>query len=277
MLKLPAYREQTMKPFLKWAGNKYQIIERVLAKLPPGNRLIEPFVGSGAVFLNTDYPRYLLADSNQDLISLYQYLQAEGDKFIQDCSEFFIPENNENKAFYRLRTLFNTTQDARLKALLFVYLNKHCFNGLCRYNAKGGFNTPFGCYKKPYFPEKEMLFFYQKAKHAVFKIADFLTTLSKARSGDVVYCDPPYVPLSKTANFTNYSAGGFGQDSQVLLAKMADQLAAKGITVVISNHDTEFTRSAYQKASVSSFDVQRFISCDGAGRKKAAEVLAVFS
>jgi DNA adenine methylase len=266
-----------MKPFLKWAGNKYQIIERLLTALPTGNRLVEPFVGSGAVFLNTHYPDYLLADSNQDLISLYQYLQVEGDQFIQACHAFFTAENNQNEAFYRLRTLFNTTTEKRLKALLFVYLNKHCFNGLCRYNAKGGFNTPFGHYKKPYFPEKEMLFFYEKAKHAVFDSADFLTTLSKVRPGDVVYCDPPYVPLSKTANFTNYSASGFGHDQQVLLASMADILAAKGITVVISNHDTEFTRSAYQKASISSFSVQRFISCVGSNRQKATEVLAVFS
>lgn len=266
-----------MKPFLKCAGNKYQIIERVLAALPAGNRLIEPFVGSGSVFLNSDYPRYLLADSNQDLINLYQHLQIEGEGFIHDCCAFFTPENNQSEAFYQLRTLFNTTIDQRLKALLFVYLNKHCFNGLCRYNSKGSFNTPFGRYKKPYFPEKEMLFFYEKTKDAVFESADFLTTLSKAQPGDVVYCDPPYVPLSKTANFTNYSAGGFSHDQQVLLAETAGKLAAKGITVVISNHDTEFTRSAYQKASISSFSVQRFISCNATRREKAAEVLAIFS
>ena len=122
-----------------------------------------------------------------------------------------------------------------------------------------------------------MLFFYEKATRAVFESADFVTTLSKAQPGDVVYCDPPYVALSKTANFTSYSTGGFGHDQQVLLATMADELAAKDITVVISNHDTEFTRSAYQKASVTSFGVQRLISCHGANRQKAAEVLAIFS
>lgn len=266
-----------MKPFLKWAGNKYQIIERVLEKLPVGNRLIEPFVGSGAVFLNTHYPNYLLADANQDLISLYQFLQSEGEKFIQDGRQFFIPENNQSEAFYSLRALFNSTPDRRLKALLFVYLNKHCFNGLCRYNAKGEFNTPFGRYKKPYFPEKEMQFFHQQAKCAVFECGDFLATLQKAVPGDVIYCDPPYVPLSKTANFTSYSIGGFSQDQQIRLAKTASQLAAKGITVIISNHDTEFTRSAYQQAAISYFEVQRFISCDGTRRQKAAEMLASFN
>lgn len=265
-----------MKPFLKWAGNKYQIIEQILAVLPAGNRLIEPFIGSGAVFLNTDYKAYLLADANPDLISLYHYLQIEGGTFIEACRAFFTPENNQSQAFYALRVLFNTTLDRRLKATLFVYLNKHCFNGLCRYNAKGGFNTPFGRYRKPYFPEKEMLFFHEKAKHAVFKAQDFLTTLNDAIPGDVIYCDPPYVPLSKTANFTDYSAGGFNQNQQLTLTTLANQLITQGITVVISNHDTEFTRHAYHNASITHFDVRRLISCDGQGRQKSAEILAVF-
>lgn len=265
-----------MKPFLKWAGNKYQIIERVLAALPKGKRLIEPFVGSGAVFLNTDYSRYLLADANAHLINLYQHLQVEREQLIEDCRTFFIPKNNQAEKFYALRELFNATEDPRLKALLFVYLNKHCFNGLCRYNAKGEFNTPFGCYKKPYFPEKEMQFFYQKSKKATFKVADFVKTLSSARAGDVVYCDPPYVPLSKTANFTSYSTGGFSTEQQLRLAKMAEQLAARGITVIISNHDTELTREAYHNAAISGFSVQRFISSNGKNRQKANEVLAVF-
>ncbi len=268
-----------MKPFLKWAGNKYQIIERIRSTLPKGKRLIEPFVGSGAVFLNTDYPDYLLTDSNQDLINLYQHLKLEGQAFIKDCQEFFQPSNNHEQAFYALRTLFNTTSNPRLKALLFVYLNKHCFNGLCRYNTKHEFNTPFGRYQKPYFPEKEMQFFHQRAQIATFKQTDFLATMQEAILGDVVYCDPPYVPLSKTANFTSYSAGGFSSEQQALLAKTAHELAEKGITVVISNHDTEFTRKIYHqhKANVASFDVQRFISCIGTNRNKAGEILAVFS
>lgn len=265
-----------MKPFLKWAGNKHKILERIQTTLPQGKRLIEPFVGSGAVFLNTNYGRYLLSDSNQDLIWLYQHLKAEGEIFINDCRSFFKPINNNEQAFYKFRTLFNTTKDTRLKSMLFIYLNKHCFNGLCRYNSKGEFNTPFGKYKKPYFPEQEMHFFYQQAQSAIFKCADFLVTMRSAKLGDVVYCDPPYVPLSKTANFTSYSAGGFNEQQQTLLAKTAIELAAKGITVIISNHDTAFTRHAYQKAEILKFEVQRNISCDGASRGKAAEVLAIF-
>lgn len=265
-----------MKPFLKWAGNKFQIIERVKNVLPSGGRLIEPFVGSAAVFLNTDYSRYVLADSNADLINLYRTLKEEGDDFICYSRKLFTPKNNSEKAFYSLRDKFNSTHNTRLKSALFIYLNKHGFNGLCRYNLKGEFNVPFGRYTKPYFPEIEMSYFQTKARKAVFRQADFEKTMRSAKPGDIVYCDPPYVPLSVTANFTSYSVGGFGQEQQMKLALLAEELAKGGVTVVISNHDTEFVHRAYAKARIFKFDVQRFISCDGANRGKAAEVLAVF-
>ena len=133
-----------MKPFLKWAGGNYRLIDRIQSVLPAGNRLIEPFVGSGAVFLNTNYKSNLLTDSNPDLINLFKNLQNEGQNFINYCSSFFVPENNNELAFYQFREEFNTTTDIRKKSALFGYLNRHCFNGLCRYNSKGGFNVPFG-------------------------------------------------------------------------------------------------------------------------------------
>lgn len=265
-----------MKPFLKWAGNKYQIIDRIKDVLPSGNRLIEPFVGSAAVFINTEYSHNVLADNNVDLINLYQTLQEEGDKFIEYCRNLFVANNNTEKAFYELRDEFNTTESRRLKSALFIYLNKHCFNGLCRYNLKGEFNVPFGKYKKPYFPEIEMRYFHEKSVQAIFKHADFIETMNSAKRGDVVYCDPPYVPLSATANFTSYSSGGFGIKQQEILAGKAKELASRGTTVVISNHNTEFVLKAYAEAKILKFDVQRFISCDGANRGKASEVLALF-
>jgi DNA adenine methylase len=266
-----------MKPFLKWAGNKYQIIEKIISVLPAGNRLIEPFVGSAAVFLNTNYSNYLLTDINADLIQLYQYLQHEGEVFVNYCCTFFTPENNSEKIFYELRDLFNTTQDTRLKSALFVYLNKHCFNGLCRYNAKGKFNTPFGKYKQPYFSAREMLCFYQKAQNAVFACMDFREAIYTAKKGDVIYCDPPYVPLSASANFTNYHADGFNLAKQQELAEIAKEIAKQGVTVIISNHATEFTKAIYQPAHLIPFAVQRFISCKAAKRNEVTEILAVFS
>lgn len=265
-----------MKPFLKWAGNKYQIIGRIRAVLPPGPRLIEPFAGSAAVFLNTDYADNLVADSSTDLMQTYIYLQAEGVQFIHYCEQFFTDDNNNEERYYELRQQFNETADARLKAALFVYLNKHCYNGLCRFNSKGRFNTPFGKYKKPYFPHKEMIYFYEKSKTAVFTQGDFATAFAQARPGDIVYCDPPYVPLSKTANFTSYDVGGFGLEQQQRLADLANDLASNGVTVVISNHQTEFTQQAYKNAIIQSFPVQRYISCKGENRNTVNEILAIF-
>lgn len=266
-----------MKPFLKWAGNKYKIVERIKALLPSGQRLVEPFVGSGALFLNTDYPRYLLTDANEDLINLYQHLQTEGEAFIAYCRPLFSPENNDEEKYYAFRTKFNATKNLREKSALFIYLNRHCYNGLCRYNSKGIFNVPFGRYKKPYFPEKEMLFFYQKAQSAEFLHLDFHQVMENCNQDDVVYCDPPYAPLSETANFTAYHKLDFGILQQKQLAEQANLLAAKGITVVISNHDTDFVRAIYSTADLQPLTVQRFISCNGSKRKKANEILALFS
>lgn len=267
-----------MRPFLKWAGNKYQIIERIKKILPAGNRLIEPFLGSGAVFLNTHYSEYLLSDINADLINLYRILQKEGESFVHYCKQFFTAENNRPEKYYELRELFNNTKDIRLKSALFLYLNKHGYNGLCRYNSKGKYNVPFGRYKKPYFPQREMLYFHHKAQRAVFENKDFITIMKQAKKGDVVYCDPPYVPLSGTAKFTNYSSGGFGFKEQQQLADLAQELAQRGVIVVISNHDTQFTQRAYQSAKQRYFfPVQRFISCQGASRTRVNEVLALFA
>jgi DNA adenine methylase len=266
-----------MKPFLKWAGSKYKIVNRIKALLPPGERLVEPFVGSGALFLNTDYPRYLLSDANADLITLYQHLQMEGEAFINYCRPLFALENNEKDRYYQLRTEFNTTTDLRRKSAIFLYMNKHGYNGLCRYNNQGGFNVPFGRYKRPYFPEPEMRHFAHKAQHATFHQANFAATMAACQPGDVVYCDPPYVPLSGTANFTSYSANGFGWAEQTELARQAAILAHRGIPVIISNHDTAEVRQAYEAAEIETFEVRRFISCNGSKRDKAAELLALFS
>ena len=265
-----------MRPFLKWAGGKHRLVDRIKEVLPVGERLVEPFVGSGAVFLNTNYPHYLLSDVNEDLITLYQTLKSGGKPFVDYCETFFVPENNDSETFYNLRRLFNSTAVGDLKSALFLYLNRHCYNGLCRYNSKGAFNVPFGRYKKPYFPRREMLYFHRKAQRADFIIADFETVMMSLAAGDVVYCDPPYVPLSETANFTSYSADKFDGDEQIKLARLAEKLARNGISVVISNHETTFTKQAYQKAHIKTFQVQRHISCDGANRQKARELLAVF-
>lgn len=265
-----------MKPFLKWAGGKYRIVEAIRRRLPSGRRLVEPFAGSAAVFLNTDYTEYLLSDINPDLIHVYRTLQLHGDHFIDYCKMLFTPENNTPERYYALREEFNTTQDGWRKAALFVYLNRHGYNGLCRYNASGQFNVPFGRYKRPYFPEIEMRYFARKAQRATFICGDFRDVMRATQPGDVVYCDPPYVPLSATANFTDYAAGGFGVKDQEDLSRLAQELSERGVPVLISNHATEFTNAAYAMADVEYLEVRRFISCDGDNRGTAPEVLALF-
>lgn len=266
------------KPFLKWPGGKYRLVERIRSRLDYGNRLVEPFVGSGAVFLNTRYKKYLLADTNPDLINLYLYVQKNGEKFIEFCKSFFIPENNSQDSYYRYRERFNTTTDLKLKSALFLYLNRHCYNGLCRYNSKHEFNTPFGRYNRPYFPKKELDAFHLASKSAKFIHASFVDTMKQAKQGDVIYCDPPYAPLSKTAYFTDYSSGGFAWEEQIELAEWARKLAKRGIPVIISNHDTKNTRNLYHDAGAKTegFKVRRTISCDINNRQKIGEILAVF-
>ena len=265
------------KPFLKWAGGKFRLVNMIRSALPEGQRLIEPFVGSGAVFLNMDYSSYMLADSNKHLSDLLNLLKNDVIEFIDYCQSFFDEIANSELVFYQRRELFNTTQDVRLKSALFVYLNRHCFNGLCRYNSKGYFNVPFGRYKLPMFPRQEMMSFYQKSHNAIFQVSDFVKTMKMAQKGDVIYCDPPYVPLSATSSFTNYTHDGFGFQEQNKLAEMAVELSSQGIPVIISNHHTPFTLNAYQKAKIESFDVQRFISSKVDSRGKVSELLAVFS
>jgi len=266
-----------VKPFLKWPGNKYKIIERIKRELPSGNRLIEPFVGSGAVFLNTDYNSYILGDINQDLISLFMILKSDGQGFINYAKTFFSKDNNSEDRFYELRDLFNSTNDSYEKAAIFIYLNKHAYNGLCRYNLRGHFNAPYGRYKRPYFPEIELLEFHKKSPKAEFVCQGFHKTFEQARKGDVIYCDPPYEPLSKTSNFTSYSSSNFNRFDQEALANMARSAASRGITVVVSNHDTEYVHSAYNGAKIEQFEVQRYISCKGDERNRVGEILAIFS
>lgn len=266
-----------MRPFLKWAGGKYKSVKRISHYLPQGDRLIEPFVGAGAVFLNTNYSSYLLGDTNADLIQLYRILREYGDDFIGSCSRLFDGTYNTPGYYYILRNTFNRSSNPWHRSVLFVYLNRHCFNGLCRYNAQGQFNVPFGGYKTPYFPLLEMRAFANKARQAEFICGDFRDTLGQAKTGDVVYCDPPFAPLSPTANFVGYAPGGFSDHDHLDIVDIAIKLRRNGITSVISNHLIPFTTSIYADADVlDDFEVDRSIGRHESRRNPATEVLAVF-
>ena len=266
------------RPFLKWAGNKYRCIDQILKALPPSERLIEPFTGSGAVFLNSPYQQYLLAEQNNDLIQLYNHIKQDGLEFIEFCRSYFCENNNTSQQFYQFREQFNQCHDdTQTHAALFLYLNRHGYNGLCRYNSSGGFNVPFGRYIKPYFPYQEMLEFHHKSQHAQFLQADFRQTFELAQTGDVIYCDPPYVALSDSAYFSTYTRKRFSEIDQIALATLAKKTAERGVTVIISNHDTAFTREHYHPAQIISFPVKRSISCKANHRQTAQELIAIFN
>ncbi|UVK77276.1 MAG: DNA adenine methyltransferase [Sodalis sp. Fle] len=265
------------RAFLKWAGGKYPLIEDICHHLPKGDCLIEPFVGAGSVFLNTNYDRYILADINNDLINLYNTVKDYTEDFIRDARGLFANNASTPQVYYLLRSEFNLCTDSYRRAVLFLYLNRHCYNGLCRYNSNGEFNVPFGRYKNPYFPEIELYKFAEKANQALFLCEHYQQTLSKAKPGSVVYCDPPYVPLSTTANFTAYHTNNFNLTEQQNLALLACQLAKESrIPVLISNHDTALTREWYGEAMLHYVTVRRTISCNILHRSSVNELLALY-
>lgn len=269
-----------IKPFLKWAGSKTKIIDVILHYTEVRDVFIEPFVGSGVVFLNMNgFKKYKVYDINNDLINLYKTLQSEGERFIDYCETFFVPSNNVKDVYYSLREKFNSLDtNNRERAALFVYLNRHCFNGLCRYNARGDFNVPMGKYESPYFPRQEMFTFFERSKNVEFINADFRKAFaySESEKSCLIYCDPPYVSEDENKNegFTNYSSNSFSTLDQIDLSNLAKK--SKHLCI-LSNHSTEFTRDIYAGSKIIEFEVKRFIAAKNSDRRNAKELLAVFN
>lgn len=265
------------RPFLKWAGGKYSLLPDLDRLIPAGKRLVEPFVGGGSVFLNSDkHERFLLADVNADLINLYQMLAVVPDSVIYEAMKAF-RHLNDAENYTVIREAFNAQRlDAVERAAALLYLNRHCFNGLIRYNLDGFFNVGFGKYKAPYFPEEEIMAFKRKAHACVFMNAGFRRTIALAGDGDVVYCDPPYEPLPGTAGFTNYAAGGFSWDSQVELTESCVAAHQRGAKVVISNSTAPRVIELYEQHGFTLHRVsaRRAISSKGSTRETASDVVA---
>ena len=269
---------ERVRPILKWAGGKFRLLDAIVPELPAGPRLVEPFVGSGAVFLNSSYPAYLLCDVNPDLIGFYAALTEGGERFIDACRELFA-DGNRAEVYRERRERFNAVATGEERAALFLYLNRHGYNGLIRYNAGGCFNVPFGRYAQPYFPDTEMRRFREKAAacRVEFRCADYQDTFAGLRPDDVVYCDPPYAPLSRTANFTAYSGTVFGEADQRELAGLLEKASERGIRCAVSNHAVPETRRLYGRArSIKEFAARRSISRNGDGRENVAELLAIY-
>jgi DNA adenine methylase len=274
----PAHKAASpCKPVLKWLGGKSRVLSRIVEALPKGRRLVEPFLGGASVFLGTGFEEYLLNDSNTHLIELYRAVAERPVEFISLASTLFVEHNRSSERYTHLRTQFNSEKDELNRAALFLYLNRHGFNGLCRYNKQGKFNVPYGHpVRPPGLPREQILNFCEKATRATFTSDDFAVTMRKATPGDVVYCDPPYVNPDGARSFTAYGAKGFGMDRQEELAALARELGRSGIPVIISNHDSVEARKLYEGAKVSTFSVRRSVSADGTRRGDARELLAIF-
>ncbi len=274
------------RPFLKWAGGKFRLIDDIKKVLPKGECLVEPFIGGGSLFLNTDFERYFLADVNQDLINLYNIVKNDLESFLVSVEDLlFHPRANSKDFYLACREQFNKTEDPFEKSVLFLYLNRYGYNGLCRYNNNGEFNVPFGSYKKIYFPEKELVYFSEKSKQAEFFCGDFREVFNRVHSEEiflqntVFYCDPPYAPLQKVKsshNFTHYAQKDFTFDDHKELANLAQKSTALQQSVVISNHYSSFTKEIYQEAKLKKIKVQRSIAQKSSARKKVVEILATF-
>lgn len=274
---------------VKWPGGKGRVMPDLLQHLPKGDCLVEPFVGGASVFLNTDYRRYVLGDINPDLINLYRAASRKPDLLIEIAKDLFKSENSE-QGYLEIKAAFNRhekrtggrTNSHILRAAEFLYLNRHGYGGMVRYNRRGGFNVPYDKEKqsKPqFFPEASIRLFAEKANDtkAIFLCCPYQNTLKVMTGSDtVIYCDPPYIPTSKTANFTQYYSEPFGEKEHgQLAAALTATNRTTGARIVISNSDTPLTHEIYHAFNLHEIDVQRSVAAKPADRKKAGEVIGV--
>lgn len=266
------------RPFLKWAGGKYSMLPDLYQLIPAGMRLIEPFVGGGSVFLNSDkHACFLLADVNTDLINLYQMLAVVPGAVIRHARVMF-DRLNDAESYTALRDEFNAqVMDGPERAAAFLFLNRHCFNGLIRYNRNNQFNVGWGKYPSPYFPLDEINAFTEMAHNCVFMAAGFHRTLALAGEGDVVYCDPPYEPMPGTAGFTHYTAGGFTWDDHIALAECCVAAHQRGARVVIGNSTAPRVIDLYSQHGfeIHHISARRSISGKGSTRETAKDLVAI--
>ncbi len=220
--------------------------------------------------------RAVISDLNGELINLYNVIKSKPDELIEVLKNKEL--KNEKSVYYKLRDRFNEIiGDPKYdveRATLFLYLNRHCYNGLWRVNKSGKFNVPFGRYKNPSMPSEKMILEFSKLLENVKILnVDFERAVETAKNGDFVYFDPPYQPVSETAYFTDYTSQGFDFSEQKRLAKVARKLSKKGVFVMISNSNTEEIRELYSGFNVVTVEANRFINSKADRRKGAAEVI----
>jgi len=271
------------KPFVKWAGGKRQLIPELLKNIPKNfNNYFEPFLGGGALFFELynhgilNDKKIYLSDINKELINTYKVIRNNPNELVEKLKEFKINHNKE--FYYKIRELDRNENYKNLdnitKAARFIYLNKTCFNGLYRVNKKGEFNVPFGKYKAPKILDEENIYAVSNAlKNVIIKHCDYKEILKYTQKNDFIYLDPPYYPLTKTANFTTYNQNNFLEKEQIELYKTFKELAYKGCFVLKSNSDTEFINNLYKEFTIKKVLANRAINSKANKRGKITEIL----
>jgi DNA adenine methylase len=263
-------------PVVKWVGGKSKLLPELLARMPERfGRYFEPFAGGAALFFRVAPRRAVLSDANEDLIALYTAIATDVAGVIRRLQHH--REEHDEKHYYAMRARWNeshTSWSTTDRAAAFIYLNKTCFNGLWRVNRSGDFNVPIGRYTDPPICVPEAL----RAAHVMLarttlRQGDYKAAVADATKGDFLYFDPPYDPITPTANFVSYSAAGFGADDQRALAETARSLIARGCQVMLSNHDTPFIRSIYRGFHIDRVKCARAINSNAAKRGDVDEVI----
>ncbi len=268
------------KPFIKWAGGKRQLLPAILKRLPASmNTFYEPFVGGGAVFFalkaKDAFQNAKVNDLNRELAVSYQVLSDPSN--LAQVVELLKGYPHTREFYDDLRTKLPLDLTPIAICARFIYLNRVGFNGLYRVNkGKGQFNVPFGKYVNPKICDEANLTLVSEAlsqdKVTVSNL-DFEKAVEGAQRGDVVYFDPPYIPLSPTSNFTEYQAGGFGLQEHTRLAACVKTLADRGVGVLLSNSDTSTTRKLYEGFDVELVQARRSINADAKKRGPVSEIL----
>lgn len=271
-------------PLLKWVGGKQRLLPELVRRLPPTfGRYYEPFAGGAALAFHLARPGAVVADLNDDLIFTYRVVAEQPEWVIAQLR--FLEElhaQNPEVVYRDRRTTWNSDSTAThwaspMRAATMIYLNRTCYNGLWRTNRAGAMNAPMGRYAKPTICDPARI----RAAAAVLAscrlwATDYATSTCDARAGDLVYFDPPYAPASPTANFTAYTAGGFGADDHRALAGLAARLVERGVYVMLSNADTPFVRQLYRdrvRWKIHRVKVTRPVNCRGSKRGPVSELI----
>ncbi len=270
-----------VKPLVKWAGGKRQIVPTLMRLLPPKwETYYEPFAGGAALLCelhNTNrLKRGVISDTNDALIGLYRIVKEKPQGLIEELSR--IEFTNDKKSYLKARAEFNrirkNSQSAIKTAALFIYLNRHSFNGLWRVNKSGDHNVPFGNYDNPLLPDRDQIMEFSNLLERVQILStDFSETVMGAREGDFVYFDPPYFPVSRTANFTTYTSTGFYEMDQEKLLSTCLQMERKGVHFMLSNSDTEKTRDMFSAFTCRTVPTNRSINSRGSLRTGFTELI----